>query len=207
MNQRNWKAHLASAICMAKNRERALFMISICVLDFTQMNTGGQRAQRPSLSYNDTSLSSCLSADLLIFQSASCVCVFVCVCVFFFFSSPAACTGAEAVSDHNTLWWISAFIQWNEVFDWFLIYFPHQWWKYSQCMQLHWGPLVWGGLWSHSEEWPCVIFKTCLLAEITQHMWINMSLYDLVSHDAIAWMCLHVCEYCESLQSAYALFT
>lgn len=46
-----------------------------------------------------------------------CVCVCLCfvpVCVCFFVSSPAACRGAEAVSDHNTPWWISAPTQWNE---------------------------------------------------------------------------------------------
>ena len=82
-NQRNWKAHLASAICMSKHRHCALLTISTCVLDFTQTNTKGQRAQRPGLSYSDTSLSSCLSTDLLIFQSCACACPCVCVCVFY----------------------------------------------------------------------------------------------------------------------------
>lgn len=83
--KRNWEAHLASTICMAEHRRRALFTISSCVLDSTQTNTKGQRARRPGLSSSDTSLSSCLSTDLLIFQSASCACVCVlslCVCVF-----------------------------------------------------------------------------------------------------------------------------
>lgn len=73
LNQRNWKAHLAFAICMATHR--ALFTISSCPWFHT--HTKGQRAQRPSLSYSDTSLSSCLSADLLIFQSCACVCLWV----------------------------------------------------------------------------------------------------------------------------------
>lgn len=86
--KRNWEAHLASTICMAEHRRRALFTISSCVLDSTQTNTKGQRARRPGLSSSDTSLSSCLSTDLLIFQSASPVRVRVfvfcpCVCVFF----------------------------------------------------------------------------------------------------------------------------
>lgn len=73
---------------MAEHRRRALFTISSCVLDSTQTNTKGQRARRPGLSSSDTSLSSCLSTDLLIFQSASPVRVRVfvfcpCVCVFF----------------------------------------------------------------------------------------------------------------------------
>lgn len=56
----------------------------------------GQRAQRSSLSYSDTSLSSCLWTDLLIFQTASCACV--CFVIF-----PVVLQHAEAVSDHNTL--------------------------------------------------------------------------------------------------------
>lgn len=105
MDQKNWKAQLASTTCMAKHRHHALFTISSCALDFTQTNTKGQRAQRPSLSYNDTSLSPCLSSDLLIFHSVPCLCVYVCVCVSFFFftGSYAACRRAKAVSDHNTL--------------------------------------------------------------------------------------------------------
>lgn len=82
MNQRNWKALLASAICMAKHRHGDLFTISSYVLDFTQTDTKGQRSRRLILSYNNTSLSSCLSTDLLIFQSCACVCLYV-----FFFSS------------------------------------------------------------------------------------------------------------------------
>lgn len=69
------------------------------------INTKG--TEKSSLSY-DTSLSSCLLTDLLIFQSASCAYVFFSV---IFIKHSCSLLWKHAVSDHNTLWWIIALTQ------------------------------------------------------------------------------------------------
>lgn len=129
MNQRNWKAHLASTTWPNIDIVPCLWFPVVPLISHRQTLRDRELRGPARLTKSPVSPLACL---LTFWYLGLCV----------FCSSNATCRRVEAVSDHNTLWWISALTQWNEaqLFDWFLIYFPHQWWKYGLCMQLYWDP-------------------------------------------------------------------